>query len=79
MDVTPTNEVERGFTIGVVVFALAAWQLKDVEHSVDATGVESLLSLFPHLHTSPCYSLFLASTMLPRWVLRMLWAASLPA
>ncbi|CAK8990322.1 unnamed protein product [Durusdinium trenchii] len=35
MDVTPTNEVERGFTIGVVVFALAAWQLKDVEHSVD--------------------------------------------
>ena len=26
MDVTPTNEVERGFTIGVVVFALVTWQ-----------------------------------------------------
>ena len=26
MDVTPTNEIERGFTIGVVVFALVAGQ-----------------------------------------------------
>ena len=33
MDVTPTNEVERGFTIGVVVFALVTWLQSNQESS----------------------------------------------
>ena len=68
MDVTPTNEVERGFTIGVVVFALVAWH-----------GANSESSACADLFRLQIETLWVSALTLLRWALLMWWAAFLPA
>lgn len=75
MDVTPTNEVERGFTIGVVVFALVTWQRGASHPKQEKIGVESGVESAVESAVRPAG----VKQVAPRWASRMWLEASLQA